>query len=253
MTPDAIERPAQTAPQRPVVGRETAFLYLDESKDRHEPGTFVIGVLSTPKPGELGREWSHAEEELYAEGWPRGTEIKASSLYNSQDNKDIPNCIQKHKHALLQHMLYYIWQLELKIDYAYFRQSERPDHLRRKVRYGNKSKYVISENCIYNFAAGKVVLAAMSGVHLSSVNLTVDQRTVDPSVRRFFDGHIETVAAIEAKYPDKLKIAHQPSNAFPQLRAADFACFALRRSLGHNDQRFILPIRHLISSGHKVF
>ena len=178
-------------------------------------------------PVDLKRTLRSFEKKLIRKGWPPREEIKASKLYGSPRNKDIPKSFKYKTDPItpLGEIYSKLSLTPIEVDYISVKKANLTDTL-KSAPYG----------IIYNYLAWKVL-----GFRLRvsiDVHLIVDARNKEIHNGKHFDGYVETKAFEAYPVPRRLTIQHLNSDESFGLRAVDYFSWGIFRKYEFGDDRF---------------
>lgn len=206
-------------------------LFIDESGELgSKAGSsrfFLITLLSTQSLKALEKRLWKEKAKLYNEGWPKSVEIKGTSLWGAEHNKNIPRKLSEKRVDILNGIVESICSSDVKILYSVAQKCFLKPRL-LEAEYG----------IVYNFLTGSLITKSYSE-HLNfPLDIIVDQRSKETHSKLKFDGYIETKLVAECNHPHSLSIRHAESHDVPGLQAVDFISWGLFRHYEHGDSQF---------------
>lgn len=213
------------------IARPAINLYMDESGELgQKPGSskfFLITILSTSHPKALRKRVKREKAKLYNAGWPKGVEIKGTTLWGADHIPQIPQAVAGKRLDSLRSIINSIVSGPVKVHYSIARKDRLTPHL-RSAPYG----------VVFNFLACTLLVRAYPNFLRGPLDLTVDQRSKETGIKMKFDGYVETRLVTDCNHQDGLEISHKESHDNPGLQAADFMSWGLFRHFEHGDDQF---------------
>lgn len=154
-------------------------------------------------------------------------EIKGTSLWGSDHNKNIPINISERRAGILNEIIRTICSSDVKILYSVAQKGFLTPRL-LEAEYG----------IVYNFLTGSLIAKSYSEHFDGPLDIIVNQRSKETHFKLKFDGYIETKLVAECGHPHSLSIQHAESHDVPGLQAVDFISWGLFRHYEHGDSQF---------------
>ncbi len=218
------------------------IIFLDESGDScgFKPGSsksfnICLVVCQDAKP--LKRVLQKLERNLIRDGWPKGKEIKASSLWRCRFDSEVPGSFKFKGDPLPAFTKIYskLCTCPIEVDYISVKKEKLSDGL-KQAPFG----------ILYNYLAGQVLQPRLKGA--INLHLNVDAQNKEIHSGKKFDGYIQTRAFELSPSLRHIGIEHLDSSKVYGLRAVDFFSWAVFRCFEFNDDRFIKMIRSVVNS-----
>jgi len=262
----AAMKSAQTPASKVDQDKSKQHIFMDESGSiGFTPGGtnyFVLAFIA-PKIGKtLSKCIKNINAHLIRSGWNKDVEIKASNIWHSPKNKDIPDSY-KYKNdpsVPMEYILKEIARIDGYIEYAIVKLDTVSSGLR-----------TAPNAILYNYFSWQLLKGALC--YFKNVDLFADRRNCEYHNLMKFDGYIEGKAGIERAEkglpPINLAICHYHSGSPTEckaeeraivdfgvrgIQAADFVCWAIKWKFENgNDKWYSLIEKRIKWKQHLYF
>lgn len=230
---------------------------MDESGDLGigVGSAYLVMAFISPESGKkLNKVIKNFNAHLVSNGWDKGLEIKAANVWYAPKNPAVPGTFKYKNNPSepIEYVLKAVAAIDCYIEYVCVKLDTLSENLR-----------AAPEGIIYNHVAWQLLKGPLC--YFPAVELFADRRNRETHRLLKFDGYLETKAGIEraenGKPPIHLSIHHyhwKSSSEFKAeqralvefgvrgIEAADFVCWAVKRSFENADKHWLSLIEKRI-------
>lgn len=206
-------------------------IFVDESGEMgfnaNSSTHYVITCLCPSNSKLISNRFKRYHANLISLGWPQDIEPKATTMFSSSKNRDIPSSF-KYKSDPIPLMTSFLGGLatqDLEIDAIVVNKSNIDEHL-KKAPLG----------ILHNYYSSKILVPRVC--MYDSVHLFVDRRTKERHPQLKFDGYLETKVLEQRVGWSYFQIMHEDSKKVRGLSTVDYISWAIFRLFEFNDSRF---------------